>query len=163
MMLDKAPDNLELQKLLTSWRSAMTAALPGLRRMAGSTEKEFLRIGGALHQVYAKSLEVTETSKKLVEVASGERIPPLVEKLAQIIADMENYLDQTATTAGSSNAVMESVGRLLGQVVTPLEGFRRMSKHLYMLEVSIKVESAYLGEKGSEFINLAMDIKKLSQ
>jgi methyl-accepting chemotaxis protein len=32
-----------------------------------------------------------------------------------------------------------------------------------MLEVSIKVESAYLGEKGSEFINLAMDIKKLSQ
>jgi methyl-accepting chemotaxis protein len=162
-MLDKAPDNLEHQKLLTSWRSAMTAALPGLRRMAGSTEKEFLRIGGALHQVYAKSLEITETSKKLVEVASGERIPPLVEKLAQIIADMENYLDQTATTAGSSNAVMESVGRLLGQVVTPLEGFRRMSKHLYMLEVSIKVESAYLGEKGSEFINLAMDIKKLSQ
>jgi hypothetical protein len=162
-MLNRAPNILEQQKLLKSWRSAMTAALPHLRRMAGSTEKEFLRIGAALHQVYAKSLEITETSKKLVEVASGERIPPLVERLAQIIADMENYLDQTATTAGSSNAVMESVGRLLGQVVTPLEGFRRMSKHLYMLEVSIKVESAYLGENGAEFINLAMDIKKLSQ
>jgi methyl-accepting chemotaxis protein len=38
-----------------------------------------------------------------------------------------------------------------------------MSKHLYMLEVSIKIESAYLGDMGSEFLNLAMDIKKLSQ
>lgn len=38
-----------------------------------------------------------------------------------------------------------------------------MGKQLYIFEVLIKIESTYLGEMEGEFVNLAIDIKKLSQ
>jgi hypothetical protein len=48
-------------------------------------------------------------------------------------------------------------------MVEPLGWIRKMKKYLYIFEVSIKIESTYMGEMQSEFANLAVDINKLSK
>jgi len=76
---------------------------------------------------------------------------------------MESYLWQTQQQSAIYSSTLHTVENLLKRAASPLEGFRKMSKNLYILEVLIKIESTLMGEMGGEFMNLAQDIKKLSQ
>ncbi len=147
----------------SAWSSLLSSSLHILRQLAGATEREFLQIGTQMQGIYQHASKLSETAHQLVEVASGEHIHAMVARLRQILQDMENYLGQAQMQSSNSCATLDAVQLLLNKVVPPLEGVKKMSKHLYIFEVSIKIESAYLGDTGSEFINLAMDIKKLSQ
>ncbi len=148
---------------LGSWLPLLASSLTILRRLAGSTEREFLQIGSQMQGIYQRSLVLTQTARRLVEVASSERIQILMDKLRQILQEMEAYLEQAQVRTLNSCTSLDTVETLLRQVAEPLEGFRKMSKHLYILEVAIKIESTYLGDMESEFLNLAQDIKLLSQ
>ena len=148
---------------ISTWSSLLSSSLHTLRQLAGTTEREFLQIGSQMQGIYQQALRLSQTSHQLVEVASGEHIHAMVTRLCQILQEMENYLGQAQLQSSNSCATLDAVQLLLKKVEGPLEGVKKMSKHLYIFEVSIKIESAYLGDMGSEFINLAMDIKKLSQ
>ena len=148
---------------MSAWSSLLSSSLHTLRQLAGTTEREFLQIGTQMQGIYQQALRLSQTSHQLVEVASGEHIHAMVARLRQILQEMENYLGQAQLQSSNSCTTLDAVQLLLKKVAGPLEGVKKMSKHLYVFEVSIKIESAYLGDMGSEFINLAMDIKKLSQ
>jgi methyl-accepting chemotaxis protein len=148
---------------VTAWSPLLSSSLATLRRLAGTTEREFLQIGTRMQGIYQRSLTLSQTAYQLVEVASGERLQTLIDRLREILDEMNNYLAEAQNQSLTGHTTLQSVGGLLQKVGEPLVGVRRMCKHLYMLEVSIKIESAYMGEMGNEFINLAMDIKKLSQ
>ena len=148
---------------LSLWRSQLDDGLATLRRLAGSTEHEFLGIGSSLQEIHLQATQLSTTAQQLVESASGSRLQQLIERLREMLAEMEGFLEHARQQSEVSGAGLETVAAQLREVGAPLQGVKRMSKHLYMLEVSIKIESAYLGDMGSEFLNLAMDIKKLSQ
>ncbi|EKD36543.1 MAG: methyl-accepting chemotaxis sensory transducer, partial [uncultured bacterium] len=146
-----------------SWSSALSSSLATLHRLAGATEQEFLQIGSQLQEIYQHSLALSQTAHQLVETASGDRLQTLIDRLREIVQEMNTYLDQARTQNLTSYTTLANVSESLKKVGEPLVGVRRMCKHLYILEVSIKIESAHLGDMGSEFVNLAMDIKQLSQ
>ena len=148
---------------ISAWSSLLSSSLQPLRQLAGTTEREFLQIGSQMQGIYQQALLLSQTAHQLVEVASGEHIHAMVARLRQILREMENYLGQAQEQSSNSCATLDAVQLQLKKVGAPLEGVKKMSKHLYIFEVSIKIESAYLGDMGNEFINLAMDIKKLSQ
>lgn len=148
---------------LQIWLPILTSSLETLRMLAGATEREFLQIGARMQEVHQQAFDLSGTAQQLVEVASGERLQSLIHRLREMLGEMDNYLGQAQSRSESSRTTLNSVGDLLKEVGTPLSGVKRMCKHLYMLEVSIKIESTHIGEMGSEFINLAIDIKKLSQ
>jgi methyl-accepting chemotaxis protein len=148
---------------LCAWRAVLSPAIETLRRMAGTTEDEFLQIGSEVQGFYQRSADITLTSKQLLEVVSGERVQTLTGRLQQMMADMEAYLTEARTRSRESCSTLEQVQLLLDDLSEPLEGFQKMDKILRMLSISTKIESARLGEMGSGFINLAMDVEKLSQ
>lgn len=155
--------NVHYDDRLQAWRGRIEGGLAVLRRLAGSTEHEFLSIGARLQEIHLQATELSSTAQELVESASGSRLHQLIERLREMLAEMEGFLDRAGTQSEGSGDGLDMVAAQLREVAAPLQGVKRMSKHLYMLEVSIKIESAYLGDMGSEFLNLAMDIKKLSQ
>lgn len=148
---------------LSSWADTISSSLRTLARLAGTTEREFLQIGNRMQAIFQHSAKLSATAQQLAEVASGARLDSLIDQLRQILAEMESYLVLTQRQNSQSSATLTTVNGLLKQVGEPLEGFRKMSRRLYILEVLIKIESSYLGDMGGEFINLALDIKKLSQ
>lgn len=148
---------------LRVWHPILTSSLETLRMLAGATEREFLQIGARMQGIHQQAFDLSGTAQQLVEVASGERLQSLIHRLREILSEMDNYLGQAQNLGETSCTTLNSVGDLLKEVGTPLFGVKRMCKHLYILEVSIKIESTHIGEMGSEFINLAIDIKKLSQ
>jgi methyl-accepting chemotaxis protein len=148
---------------LGAWPALLSSSLDTLRRLAGATEHDFLQIGSQMQEIYLRSIALSETAHRLVEVASGEGIRALMDKLGQMLREMEAYIGQAQGRNSDSSATLDQVKTLLQKVAEPLEGFGKMSKQLYILEVSIKIESTYLGQMEGEFLNLAQDVKKLSR
>ncbi|GEM_PF-6840311 len=149
-------------KNLVIWREALSPAIASLRRMAGTTEDEFLQIGSQMQMFYLRSEEISRMSNQLVEVVSGDSIKSLTGRLQQMMTDMEAYLAEARNRSSISCGTLERIKALLGDLSEPMEGFHKMNKALRMLCISTKIESARLGEMGSGFVNLAMDVEKLS-
>jgi methyl-accepting chemotaxis protein len=147
---------------LAEWRRTIVPAIDTLRRMAGTTEDEFLQIGSQLQSFYQRSAEISGNAHQLVSTVSGENVVSLTCRLQQIMADMEEYLRGARSRSHESCGTLEQVQALLDNLSEPLESFQKMNKTLRMLSISTKIESARLGELGSGFVNLAMDVEKLS-
>lgn len=147
---------------LMEWRATLAPAIDTLRRMAGTTEDEFLQIGSEVQGFYQRSAEISRMSGELVQIVSGDSGRSLTSRLQQMMTDMEEYLANARTRSGDSCKTLEEVKGLLEKLSAPLEGFQKMNKTLRMLSISTKIESSRLGELGSGFVNLAMDVEKLS-
>lgn len=161
-MSSMANDHTEAARLFNSWSPMLSSSLERLRHLAGSTESEVLEIGGEIQKIYHSASTLAKTAQHLVEVTSTEHIQTLLDQLLQILREIETFLAQTRLQASNSLQALHSVHHLLGDIISPLEGFKKMSKNLYILEVLIKIESAHLGEAGDEFITLAQEIRTLS-
>jgi methyl-accepting chemotaxis protein len=147
---------------LAGWRDIVAPAIETLRRMAGTTEDEFLQIGSRLHSFYQRSDDISGLANQLVSVVSGENVVSLTSRLQQMMEDMAQYLANARSRSSVSCHTLEQVQQLLDKLSEPMEGFQKMNKTLRMLSISTKIESARLGELGSGFVNLAMDVEKLS-
>lgn len=153
---------IEIDNQLAGWRDIVDPAIETLRQMAGTTEDEFLQIGSQLQSFYQRSADISGMANQLVSVVSGENVVSLTFRLQQMIADMEEYLTNARSRSSESCNTLERVQVLLVKLSEPMEGFQKMNKSLRMLSISTKIESARLGEVGSGFVNLAMDVEKLS-
>lgn len=145
-----------------NWQPLLVRSLETLRQLAGSTEQDFLRIGNQMQGAYMQTTNLSQTARQLVKIASGERIATVMEQLHRLLGEMVNALDQAQQRSIDNCSQITRVGAVLKQVTAPVEDFRRMAKQLYIFEVLIRIESTYLKEMGGEFLNLAADIKKLS-
>lgn len=152
----------EIEARLTGWRDIIHPAIETLRRMAGTTEDEFLQIGSRLQAFYQRSADISGMANQLVTAVSGENVVSLTSRLQQMMVDMEEYLANARERSSESCLTLERVQLLLDKLSEPMEGFQKMNKSLRMLSISTKIESARLGELGSGFVNLAMDVEKLS-
>lgn len=150
------------EEIVSAWRTAISQAIETLRQLSGTTEDEFLQIGSELQGFYQRSTEISCMSNQLVDVVSGDGVQMLTSRLRQIMADMQEYLANARSRSNHSCATLGQVQDLLYKLSEPLEGFQKMNKTLRMLSISTKIESSRLGELGSGFINLAMDVEKLS-
>jgi len=148
---------------LGAWQSMIGSSLAKLRQLAGATENEFLQIGEQMQGVHQRSGEISRMANHLVDVASGQRMQTLLERLRQMMRDMEDYLAKTRKRGTETFSTLHRVQELLAQISKPLEGFQKMDMTLHILGVAIKIESSRLGEMGSGFVNLAMNVEKLAR
>ncbi len=155
-------DAAKIAGTLASWRESIAPAIETLRVMAGTTEDEFLQMGSQLQSFYQRSVDITRMAGALTDIVSGERLQMLIGRLRQMMSDMEEYLAGARNRSGESFKTLGQVQELLEKLTVPLEGFQKMNKTLRMLSISTKIESSRLGDLGSGFVNLAMDVEKLS-
>jgi hypothetical protein len=148
---------------INSWVAGLSSSLATLRFLAGATELDFLEIGNRMQEMYQQSVTLSETARHLAETASGERIGILMDRLRRSLREMEEYFEQAQSRNSKRCSSLSSVDNSLQEMMEPLQWIKKMKKHLYIFEVSIKVESTYMGEMQGEFANLAMDINKLSK
>lgn len=145
------------------WHAQLTPTMEILRRLAGSTEHQFLELGEKLQDFSLRSSLISTTARNLVELVAGSESTELTNRLRRLFSDMDDYLGRVSTQGVQSCNTLEQIMVQLDNVVQPLEGFQKMDKALRMLSISTKIESARLGELGAGFTTLAMDVEKLSQ
>jgi methyl-accepting chemotaxis protein len=148
--------------VLDEWYAILVPSRETLQKLAGTTEDEFLQIGSQLQDFYQRSFEITSMANQLLDSVSGEQVQFLIDRLRQMMGDLEAYLASARSQSSVSCSTLEKILGQLDLVARPLEGFQKMTKTLHMLGVSTKIESSRLGEMGLGFLTLALDVEKLS-
>ena len=148
---------------IAEWRQVLPGAVEALTHLAGATEDEFLQIGSQLQDFYRRSSDISVMANTLVDMVSGDQTKTLIDRLREMVADMEAYLADAHERNRHSCATLSGITSLLDTVSPPLEGFRKLTKTLRMLGISTKIESSRLGDMGEGFLTLAQDVGRLSQ
>lgn len=149
--------------LFADWHSRLSQVTTTMRGLATTSEGKFLRIGEQMQGVSQGSQAISQLTGQLVATASGENLQLLSDRLRRMASGMESFLARFQARNTQSVSTLHYVKELLGQLDSPLEELQKMGRTFYVLEVSIKIESARLGERGEEFLTLARDIKAHSQ
>ena len=148
---------------IAEWRQVLPGAIDALTHLAGATEEEFLQIGANLQDYCLRSSDISIMANQLVNVVSGDQTKMVIDRLREMLADMEAYLAGARERNRHSCETLFRITSLLDQVSHPLESFQKMTKTLRMLGISTKIESSRLGDMGAGFLTLAQDVEKLSQ
>ncbi|WP_243309880.1 hypothetical protein [Fundidesulfovibrio agrisoli] len=124
------------------------------------TEKDFLRLGAQLEGFSSRSSQTSALAAGLTELTSGEAVAEASAKLAANLERLGGICDVAATDRQLAElGRVGSMGAKLGEI---MNDFARLVKHLSMLGVSTRIESARLGDQGAGFATLADDVEKLA-
>ena len=155
-------DDTELDRLSAGWSAGLGEMAVELKVVAGTTEDEFLSIGGRLQDFYQRGVGISSLASKMVGEVAGEQVSEAMGGLGKMIDDMGRYVDNAQEEIGHSSATLQEILSLLGQVAEPLSGFKKVNKVLRVLGISTKIESTRLGQRGAGFETLASDVGDLA-
>ncbi|WP_243439879.1 hypothetical protein [Fundidesulfovibrio soli] len=132
----------------------------GFLKSFHGTEQDFLRLGAQLEGFSSRSSQISALASGLTELTSGEAVLGATARLAANLERLGSICDTAATDRQLAElASVGSMGVKLGEIMSD---FARLVKHLSMLGVSTRIESARLGDQGAGFATLADDVEKLA-
>jgi methyl-accepting chemotaxis protein len=138
------------------------ACSSGLAALNSSTEDDFLTTGAELREVAARAGEISTAAKAIADLVSGAGLEGHREALQKLFDQMRAYLDLSGRKLNSNTGTLRTILGTSDDVALHLVGFKRIVKHLRVLGISTKIESARLAGGNNAFANIADDVEKLS-
>lgn len=125
-----------------------------------ATERDFLRLGSQLENLNAKAMALSEDAKELAALTSGEALLQSSTNLGAVLGSIGGVCEMGADAAdfGELGAIAKTGVGLTGL----MRDFSRLVKHLSMLGMATRIESARLGGSGLGFSTLANDVETLA-
>jgi DNA-binding ferritin-like protein len=134
----------------------------GLAALNSSTEEDFLTTGTDLREVAARAGEISTAAGSIADLLSGTGLELHGEALQKLFDQMSAYLDISGKKLNSNTGTLRTVLGTSDDIALHLVGFNRIVKHLRILGISTKIESARLAGGNNAFSNIADDVEKLS-
>jgi methyl-accepting chemotaxis protein len=157
-----AATDAKFSRLSASWSAALQGTAYELGVISRSTEDEFLAIGAKLQEFYQRGGAISSLATEIVGEVAGERVAEAMQRLAEMLDEMERYVNRARGEIETSALTLREILTLLDKVAGPLSGFKKVNKVLRMLGISTKIESARLGQSAAGFDTLASDVGDLS-
>jgi methyl-accepting chemotaxis protein len=145
------------ERELGRWRERLAAWPRLLSGLVASREGDFLSLGGAL-QEFAQNAATLAGAVQNLAAMTGDT--SLLSELTRLTTE---FCESKQADGGGSLAELEAIKGFSGQLLERAEAFKRIVKHLQMLGISTRIESARLGQAGAGFTTLADDVDKLSE
>lgn len=123
-------------------------------------ERDFLRLGHALEEFNARAAEVSREAANLAELTSGESVANASARLSSHLERLAGASESAA--AGGEITNLDVIASLGVKLTEHMRDFTRLVKHLSMLGIATRIESARLGNQGLGFSTLADDVEKLA-
>lgn len=134
---------------------AVIADLAGLNR---KTEGHFLSVAGRLTELLTAATRISTEVEAVVELVSGNQSNGAANSLTGALAGSREMQQQ----AQAANTELAELHRAAGRLGSAFTGLARAESSFGMLATLTRVETARLGGAGSEFGNLADDVKALA-
>jgi methyl-accepting chemotaxis protein len=145
-----------------AWAAKLRALSDRLRGLSGTTEGEFLSIGGSLRDTHARAGRISELSSFVAAALSGEEINAAIDGLRGMVERMNGFLsraeEETARDEKSLRLILQTLAGLRG----PLKEFKKIVKFLRNLGIATKIESARMGENSGGFGVVAENVESMS-
>ena len=157
-----AASEAELDRCSADWSRGLEGMAQQLKVVAGTTEDDFLAIGGRLQDFYQRGAGISELASEMMGEVAGEHVSDAMDGLGTTLDEMGRYVGNARQEIAASSATLGEILALLEQVAGPLSGFKKVNKVLRMLGISTKIESARLGQNAAGFDTLASDVGDLA-
>ncbi|MEJ2147532.1 MAG: methyl-accepting chemotaxis protein [Acidobacteriota bacterium] len=133
----------------------VNSVLGGLSR---STETQFLTIGERLSATSTLASELSNLTKMVGELLSGERLLQMNARLLELSRQVRNIDERSRSRMKS----LQLAGDLLETFHRDLREFGRIVRALRIIGITIRIESARLSGQGESFSSVALEIKDLT-
>lgn len=146
--------------MLRQCRASLDNAGHGLSSAVKAREQDFLDLGEALYSLQGSCEEIAQNAQELVSCTSAQ---DMHDRLHALSAELEGLTNQAAQAAGRQSLdEIDAVVVIVDELSTILSAFSKIVKHLSMLGIATRIESARLGADGRGFTTLADDVEKLA-
>lgn len=139
--------------------------LPELQRQLSGCihahEPEFLRLGEQLQQYAGQVRELGSMAGGVLDSMAGQDMGELIQGFHQELGVMAEVCGSQA--AGEALQDLHTILETIAGLEELMREFGRLVRHLQMLGISTRIESARLGAEGRGFHTLADDVEKLAQ
>ncbi len=133
-----------------------------LLSLNSSTENDFLTIGAHLRDISSRAGGISAMARSAAGLIRSGELEEDMDALQELFDQMDLYLKSSEGKLTRSTGTLTAILKEVDKARTPLAGFRRIVKHLRMLSVSTKIESARLATGETGFGAIADDVEKLS-
>ena len=146
--------------VLRQSRTALGGMEHGLTTVMQRRERDFLVLGEDLMALQAGCADIARDTHELVERTAGRDLHATLGRLA---GELTGLTDEAINDAGRrSLAGIRDVGGIVEKLSGIVGAFSKIVKHLTMLGIATRIESARLGADGRGFSTLADDVEKLA-
>lgn len=146
--------------VLRQCRQALGSTEQGLSGAIKGRERDFLALGESLYALQASCEDISRTAHSLVDCTSAQGVHGRLDALSEELKALTN---EEARAAGrKSLEEIDGVVRIVDELSDILSAFSKIVKHLSMLGIATRIESARLGADGRGFTTLADDVEKLA-
>uniref|UniRef100_I2Q1J4 Methyl-accepting chemotaxis protein n=1 Tax=Desulfovibrio sp. U5L TaxID=596152 RepID=I2Q1J4_9BACT len=159
-MTDTTDRTSTASDMLRQCRTALEGMEHGLSSVMKGRERDFLRLGEDLMSLQAGCEDISRNARELVTCTSGQGMHVTLEGLS---GELRVLTDATVHDAGRrSLGDIEGVSGIVNELSSIVSAFSKIVKHLTMLGIATRIESARLGTDGRGFSTLADDVEKLA-
>ena len=146
--------------MLRQCRVSLDSAGHGLSGAVKAREQDFLDLGEALYGLQGSCEDIAQNAQELVSCTSAQ---DMHDRLHALSAELEGLTNEAARAAGHQSLdEIDAVVVIVDELSTILSAFSKIVKHLSMLGIATRIESARLGTDGRGFTTLADDVEKLA-
>lgn len=143
----------------TGWRAVVEQVIAELETLNGSTERDFLAVGGKLMEFHGAAREISSEMAALTELISGEH----AHKASHALDGMLELSREMEARTGQSGQAMESVRDLSSRIQLAFSGIRNTVSVFGTLCTLTRIETSRLGNTGVGFGDLADEVKRLAE
>lgn len=145
---------------LRQCRKALGGMEKGLSSVMQGRERDFLALGENLMRLEAGCEGISRSAGELAECASATALHATLDRFSGELAALTSAASDEA--GRESLRDIEAVSAIVEELSTIVAAFARIVKHLSMLGIATRIESARLGGDGRGFSTLADDVEKLA-
>ena len=145
-------------------REVIRRFLPEIRKHLGKSirqrEDVFLHLGGRLQEFTLRAGTLAKNSQELLSDATGQAMGEIIDVFHKELEAISNVC--STQTADAAIRELGNIISLIENLEKLMQEFGRLVRHLQMLGISTRIESARLGSEGRGFHTLADDVEKLA-
>ena len=146
--------------------SAFVEALGQLSRriteMNQFTEDRFTSLGMEIQEFSETASMITGSALKASSIISGDDLKSAIDGLEGMVDQLEDIFSRVDSFSSSNLEILGSIRQTVKSVEKELKGLGDTSKDLKMLALSTKIQSTRTGGGSSAFMQLGVDIAKMS-
>lgn len=133
-----------------------------LRTLNASTEQDFLSLGLSLGKVSLEAQNISTLAASIVELVRNEEVERDTSRFRDLSDAVDDHFRQSRLKLERGRDPLRRMGDTVSDAYGPLSAFRKIVKHLRMLSVSTRIESARLVNNDNSFDILAQSVENLS-
>ncbi len=154
--------NNEIHNLKLNWYENLENVNNHLNQILALSDEQFVSISENLQYFYSEVKDVSKNALEVTNLLSGDDYNASIQELESISDFINNYISGTNNKFQESENSFTKIIKFLENIVDDSQAFKKLVKHLDAQGISIKIESARLGNDDKGFKVIAENINNLS-